>query len=63
MTQAFCTVALITLAACAQAQTAEPQPRIVTHEGMAGEVTVGRGGRALCHGHSASGGHIVGGCR
>ena len=30
MTQAFCTVALITLAACAQAQTAEPQPRIVT---------------------------------
>ena len=36
MTQAFCTVALITLAACAQAQTAEPQPRIVTHEGMAG---------------------------
>jgi len=40
MTQPFCTVALITLAACAQAQTAEPQPRIVTHEGMAGEVTV-----------------------
>ncbi len=40
MTQAFCTVALITLAACAQAQTAEPQPRIVTHEGMAGQVTM-----------------------
>src|ERR1039457_5654737 len=40
MTQALWTLALITLAACAQAQTAEPQPRIVTHEGMAGEVTV-----------------------
>jgi hypothetical protein len=39
MTQAFCTVALITLAACAQAQTAEPQPQIVTHEGMTGQVT------------------------
>src|ERR1035438_4777390 len=38
MTQACCTLALITLAACAKAQT--PQPRIVTHEGMAGEVTV-----------------------
>ena len=62
MTQAFCTLALITLAACAQAQTAEPQPRIVTHEGMAGEVT-SRSGRALCHGHSASGGHIFGGGR
>ena len=39
MTQAFCTVALITLAACAHAQTAEPQPQIVTREGMAGQVT------------------------
>src|ERR1017187_4871154 len=39
MTQAFCTVALITLAACAHAQTAEPQPRIVTRPDMAAEVT------------------------
>src|ERR1035438_2406691 len=39
MTQALWTVALITLAACAQAQTVESQPKIVTHEGMAGQVT------------------------
>ena len=40
MTQALCTVALITLVACAQAQTTEPQPRIVTRAGMASQVTV-----------------------
>ena len=39
MTQAFCTVALIALAACAQAQTAEPQPRIVSRTDMASQVT------------------------
>ena len=39
MTQALWTLALITLAACAQAQTAEPQPRIVTREGMGCQVT------------------------
>src|ERR1017187_10520958 len=39
MTQAFGTVALIILAACAQAQTPRPQPQIVTREGMAGQVT------------------------
>ncbi|MGO8731689.1 MAG: hypothetical protein ACLQVM_02735 [Terriglobia bacterium] len=39
MTQAFCTVALIALAACAQAQTAEPEPRIVTRPDMATQVT------------------------
>src|ERR1700726_2082935 len=39
MTQPFWTVALITLAACAQAQTTVPKPRIVTHEGMSGPVT------------------------
>jgi len=39
MTQAFWTIALITLAACAQAQTAEPQPQIVNREGMASQVT------------------------
>src|ERR1039458_6958255 len=39
MTQAFCTVALITLAACAQAQTPRPQPRIVTRPDMATQVT------------------------
>jgi hypothetical protein len=39
MTQAYCTLALITLAACAQAQTPRPQPQIVTREGMAGQVT------------------------
>jgi hypothetical protein len=39
MTQAFCTVALIALAACAQAQTAEPQPRIVTRPDTASQVT------------------------
>ena len=39
MTQAFCTVALIALAASAQAQTAEPQPRIVTRPDMATQVT------------------------
>src|ERR1035438_10311293 len=38
MTQACCTLALITLAACAKAQT--PQPRIVPHEGRAGKGTV-----------------------
>src|SRR5208282_2358966 len=39
MTQALWTLALITLAACAQAQTPRPQPQIVTREGMAGQVT------------------------
>jgi hypothetical protein len=40
MPKAFCAVALIALAACVHAQTAEPQPRIVTRAGMASHVTV-----------------------
>ena len=39
MTQAIWTLALITSAACALTQTVESPPKIVTHEGMAGQVT------------------------
>lgn len=38
MTQAIWTFALLALAACARAQTAEPQHRIVSHEGATGQV-------------------------
>ena len=40
MTKALCTVASIALVAYAWAQTPEPQPRIVNHTGMAGQVMV-----------------------
>ena len=39
MTQGFWTLALIAVAACAEAQTVKPQPRIVSHEGVTGQVT------------------------
>ena len=39
MTQGFWTLALVAVVACAQAQTVEPQPRIVSHEGVTGQVT------------------------